>query len=616
MKNTRKLLTALLALVMIFTLSVGALAAEPESAGDEEIVIVHTNDVHGGSMENYALVAALKEAYQKRGAYVLLLDGGDFSQGSSYVYESDGASAVELMNLAGYDACAIGNHEFNFGLDGIRALEAQAEFPFLCATVQKNGKALFAANTVFTTPAGTKIGVFGITTPETQTKANPGSIKGLTFLADQALYTCAKQQVRELKAAECDYIVCLGHMGIDASSDGCRSVDVLEKVGGIDLFLDGHSHSTLEQVIAVTNPEHTVNGGVLTSTGTGFQSIGVAKLAKTGVTAETFTPDAVTAYLGTAGSEAAAPVAARWAEIKVEIGAAYGAVFARSEVTLNDAKAGPGNRDSETNNGDLITDAMRWKIVGNDSGLAVDADHIVAAVNGGSIRTWIRPGDVSKKDINNVLPFGNTLCVIYVTGGELLEALEASTYCLPDAVGGFPQVSGIRYTVDTGKPYDANDTPYPGSTYYGPKSIQRVTINDINGKAFDPKATYAVVTTDFCAAGGDTYYAFASATAQFDTGIHLDETVMEYITDALGGVIGKQYAEPQGRITVKVAEEPAPAPETPAADSYTVVRGDCLWNIAVRFYGDGVKFRAIAAANGIREPWLILPGQTLTVPAA
>ena len=142
--------------------------------------------------------------------------------------------------------------------------------------------------------------------------------------------------------------------------------------------------------------------------------------------------------------------------------------------------------------------------------------------------------------------FGNTIAVVYVTGAELLEALEASTYSLP--VGGFPQVAGINFTLSTAVAYDANAETYPASTYYGPKSINRVVINSINGKEFKADDTYAVVTNNFVAGGGDTYYAFAAASAQFDTGIPLDEAVMEYVTTELKGVIGAQYAAPQGRI--------------------------------------------------------------------
>ena len=260
----------------------------------------------------------------------------------------------------------------------------------------------------------------------------------------------------------------------------------------------------------------------------------------------------------------------------------------------------------------------------------MDADHTVALTNGGGIRAAISIGDITKKDVNTVLPFGNTVAVIYVTGAELLEALEASTYCTPDAVGGFPQVAGIQFTVDTTKAYDAGDL-YPGSTYHAPKSINRVTIESINGKAFDPAAKYAVVTNDFTAAGGDTYYAFSVADVM-NTGVPLDQVVMDYITTQLGGVIGEQYAAPQGRITVKTApveeavptepEQPAqpePQPEQPstpaAGETYVVVAGDCLWNIAYKLYGTGALYTKLAEANKIADPYVIYIGQILTVPA-
>ena len=232
-------------------------------------------------------------------------------------------------------------------------------------------------------------------------------------------------------------------------------------------------------------------------------------------------------------------------EIEKAVDEEYGAVFAKSEVELNGDKA-PGNRNMETNLGDLITDSMLWSVQKNFS-LEVPDENVIAITNGGGIRAWIHKGDVTMKDVNTVLPFGNTVAVIYVTGAELLEALEASTYMTPGAVGGFPQVSGMKFTIDTGKPFDQGEQ-YPDSTYYGPASIQRVTINEINGKAFDEEATYAVVTNNFCAAGGDTYYAFKAASKQFDTSIPMDEALMDYIKEELSGVIGEQYAEPQGRI--------------------------------------------------------------------
>ena len=152
--------------------------------------------------------------------------------------------------------------------------------------------------------------------------------------------------------------------------------------------------------------------------------------------------------------------------------------------------------------------------------------------------------------MNTVLPIGNTLAVVYVKGSELLEALEASTFCTPESLGGFPQFAGMQVELNTAPKYDANADTYPGSTYHGPKSINRITIKSINGKAFDPNATYAVITNNFMAAGGDTYYAFAAAKEQFDTGLPLDEILMEYIATELNGVVGEQYAKPQGRLTI------------------------------------------------------------------
>ena len=164
---------------------------------------------------------------------------------------------------------------------------------------------------------------------------------------------------------------------------------------------------------------------------------------------------------------------------------------------------------------------------------------------------------------------------------ELLEALEASTFALPDSLGGFPQIAGMNISIDATKKYDPQTTPSPSgsgkATYYGPASINRVTINSVNGKAFDPNKTYAVVTNNFCAAGGDTYYAFAAASSQFDTGLPLDEVLMDYITTELKGVVGEQYAQPQGRITITLpAEEPTTPtkPESPkTADTGVVVYG-------------------------------------------
>lgn len=250
---------------------------------------------------------------------------------------------------------------------------------------------------------------------------------------------------------------------------------------------------------------------------------------------------------------------------------------------------------------------MLWKIR-TQATISVPAENVVAITNGGGIRATVKAGDITKKDINTVLPFGNTLAVVYVTGAELLEALEASTYCTPESLGGFPQAAGVTFTVKTYEKYDANPEPYPKSTYYGPKSIQRVTIDNVNGKTFDPTATYAVVTNNFVAGGGDTYYAFAAATDQFDTGLPLDEVVMEYITKELKGVIGESYAEPAGRITVDqgiapyyaallevILDESAYTAETYAAYAVACVKMDAAATEAERVAAYPAVVKAAAA---------------------
>ena len=577
MKTSKKLLSLLLVLAMVFALGCTAYAsgapaddadtstpteetgdaaetpaegeeAEEETPAEEEapaeetpaetaskIVIIHTNDIHG-TIENYAKVAALKAEYEAEGAAVLLVDDGDFIQGSIYVSESQGAAAIELMNLAGYDVATLGNHEFDYSWQNLANIAKNAEFPII-SNVTRNGKAMFDASWTVEV-GGAKIGFFGLETPETATKAHPAKIVGVGFMAGDELYGYAQDQVDALVADGCDYVICLGHLGISDESTGNRSVDVLAKVTGIDVFIDGHSENTNAEIASVA-AGNKVGDTLLVSAGSKGSHIGVITI-EDGVIS--FSDLVAADYIG-----ADSAVAARANEIKAEIDAEYGEVFAKTEVDLNGERA-PGNRTEETNMGDLIADAMLWYAL-EQGDMGVDEANVVAVTNGGGIRAAIAAGDITKADVNTVLPFGNTVAYVTVTGEVLLEALEASTYCTPESVGAFPQVSGIEFTVDTNKAYDQGDL-YPDSTYYGPASIQRVTINSINGEEFDPEATYVVVSNDFLAAGGDTYYAF-SVSDSVDTGAALDVVVMDYITEVLDGVVtAEQYGESAGRITI------------------------------------------------------------------
>ncbi|MBQ6672241.1 MAG: bifunctional metallophosphatase/5'-nucleotidase [Spirochaetales bacterium] len=530
----RHIAAFILITMLCFTCIFAQSVVEQTQSGDYEgkIIILHSNDVHG-ALAGYAKMAFLRDRYLDQGADVLLVDGGDFIQGTPYVAQSKGLSAIEMMNMTGYDIVAIGNHEFDYGLEQLQENLAQAQFTYLCANAfDEEGNPLFPAYALCTTPGGAKIGFFAIVTPQTKTKTMPSLVKNIEFAQYDELYALAQNAAAALRGQlGADTVICIAHLGIDSEAKGNRSVDLLENTTGIDFLIDGHSHSVYSEY----------EGLPMQQTGTKFQYIGVIVIdSASGEIEDEFLVDC-----STVGDDPQILAASK--KITDEIDAIYSQVFAKAEVDLNGDKA-PGNRTMETNSGDLIADSMVSAI--DFSALDVPAEDVVCVLNGGGIRAWIKAGDITRADINEVLPFGNTIYVNQVTGKQLLEALEASTFAAPEPTGGFPQIAGMEITIDTTKPYAQAAKPYPGSSYFGPAEIRRVTINSVNGKPFDPDKTYAVVTNNFCATGGDTYYALKNAISQFDTGMADDKVLMDYIENNLGGVIGQQYAQPQGIITI------------------------------------------------------------------
>ena len=501
-------------------------------------IILHTNDTHGALL-GFAQVAQVRKDFEAQGATVILVDAGDYSQGTPYVSVGKGEAAITMMNAAGYHLATLGNHEFDFGYAQLMENLSKAEFKPIVADVllKQTGKSILDGHTILDMN-GVKIGFFGMETPETFTKVNPSLIQELTFPQGEELYACAQAEVDALKAEGAALVIGLVHLGVDNESEPNRSIDLYNHVTGIDFLIDGHSHTVM-----TAGP----NGEPIQSTGTKASKTALKNVGM--IQIDNATGKIEKNKLIPLGDNAPVDpeVAAVAQAIMDEIDAQYGAKFAESRVELNGDKI-PGNRNMETNLGDLITDSMLWSVQKNFS-LEVPDENVIAITNGGGIRAWIHRGDVTMKGIHSVLPYSNSIAVVYVTGAELLEALEASTYCTPGTIGGFPQVAGFKYTINTAKAFDQGEQ-YPNSTFYAPASIRRVTINEINGQVFDPAATYAVVTNNFCAAGGDTYYRFKDASAQFDTSIPLDEALIEYITDKLGAVIDEPYAEPQGRITV------------------------------------------------------------------
>lgn len=546
MRNMQKALALVLALVMTLGLSVSAMAdwakddyksaavikTMDEIAADltGKTVILHTNDVHG-YIDNYAKVTALKAELVKRGAEVIMVDAGDYSNGNTYVVPSMGGAAVEMMNAAGYEVVTLGNHEFDFGREQLMTNMADAKFTVVCANVlDKDGKLLFDANKTITTASGLKIGFFGLETPETYRKVTPSFVSDLTIYKDSELYKCAQEQVDALK--DDDLVIGLFHLGVDGESVGVRSVDVYQNTTGIDMIIDGHSHTVMTT---------TEKGEPIQSTGEYLENIGVIVIDnETKKIEDNFL--IATKILGEDGKTVVSEldkdetVDAAAQKIIAAVKEEYGTVIGKTEVDLLGERADV--RSHATNLGNLVADALLWSVLNGDEKLTVDDDHVVAITNGGGIRASVATGDITKDSMIAVCPFiTNIVAVVYVSGETLLTALEAATAYTP--VGAYPQTSGIKFTVDNTKEFVKGEE-YP-TGYFAPASINRVNIESVNGQDFDPEATYAVVTNSFVADGGDAYYAFKAEYQKdgggFDTGIVMNNAMIDYIVNELGGVV-------------------------------------------------------------------------------
>jgi 5'-nucleotidase/UDP-sugar diphosphatase len=365
------------------------------------------------------------------------------------------------------------------------------------------------------------------------TKANPKNVAFHDFLAGEALYAAARAQVKELRTAGADYIVCVAHLGTDAASAPNRSLDVLDNTQGIDLLIDGHSHSVIG---GVSYNDTSYNDTVLSSAGTKLEQAGVVIISSTGIETKLISPADYTRY----DSEIDAYISAAAEEIDMQLSLK----FAETEVFL-DGNEDPGTRTQETNLGDLAADAILW--AANE---ATGGGVVAAITNGGGIRASINKGDITQKDIKTVFPFGNTVTTVDITGARLLEVLEASTFGAPHAVSAFPQVAGMEFTILTAVPY-AKGKQYPDSTYFAPvKPGSRIVDVMIGGETLDPDKTYKIATNSFLSAGGDTYYRFKGLES-YNTSLTLEDALERYTTEVLGGVITKKaYGSPAGRIHI------------------------------------------------------------------
>ncbi|MDR7869635.1 MAG: 5'-nucleotidase C-terminal domain-containing protein [Tissierellaceae bacterium] len=557
----KKILSLFLSLVLILGVIIGAAPmvafAETESS---TLTIVHVNDVHGqvkgnDSVIGYEKLKTIVNDLKEENPNVLLLNAGDTLHGTTLATLSSGEAIVKLMNKMEFDAITPGNHEFNYGYDRLVELANMAEFSFLGANILKEDDTSDFEPYIIKEFDGFKVGIFGISTQETKVKSHPNNTKGIKFEDPVAT---SEKIVKELED-KVDVIVGLFHVGIDEESE-ITSIDIAEKVDGIDILVDGHSHSTLPEgklvndTLIVQAHEWTKNIGVVELTiEDGNIVYKEAKLIKHEDTVETELDPEIVAEIE--------KIEANNKEILREVvGKTTVPLVGEREVV----------RAGESNLGNLITDVM-LEISGAD----------VAITNGGGIRASIDEGEITLEDILTTFPFTNYPVVIEVTGQTIVDALNYGVDAYPEAAGKFPHVAGMTFKIKTND--EAN-------------SVGEVRIK---GEPIDLDAKYKLVTNDFMGAGGDGYTMFEGATILAEYGL-LSEVLADYIRAE-----GEIEPKVEGRITEVEKEVEA------EVKKYIVKPGDVLWKIGKMFEK---TYQELAEFNNIKNPHLIYPAQEILIP--
>ena len=602
MRTGKKLLALLLALSMALSLTVTAFA-EDESAADSEaapaeettetageetaaageteaaggVTVLYTNDIHTYITKDltYSKVAAYKDSLEN----VLLVDAGDHIQGTAYGSMDKGATIAQLMNAAGYDLATLGNHEFDYGMDGCMAAIEAADFPYVSCNFYHEANGVAGENVLDSYKVfevgGVKIAFIGITTPESFTKSTPSYfqdengnyIYGIAGGADgEALYT-AVQNAIDAASAEADYVIALGHLGVDESSQPWTSREVIANTTGLDAFIDGHSHTTIPMEEVTDEGGNTV---ILTQTGSYLDAVGQMTIAADGtITTQLLTAENLAEV--TPDAEVKAIEDAWVAELDEQLGQVIG----YSQVTLDnyDAEGNRLVRKQETNTGDFAADALYYLFD------EMDLDVDVAVMNGGGVRNEAVTGEISYQTCKAIHTFGNVACLQTVTGQQLLDALEwgAKDVTADGSVenGGFLHVSGLRYTINTAIPSTVQQDD-KGVWTGGPTGAYRVTnvevLNNETG-AYEPLD----LTAQYNLAGYNyTLRDLGDGFAMFDGAVNVLDYVSEdymvlanyvesFPVDEATGLptipADSQYAEVtgNGRITIvnePVAEEP------------------------------------------------------------
>lgn len=551
----KKLTAITLSFVLALAMTIQVSAAPDAAAAAEEIVILHTNDVHCGidNSIGYAGLAAYKNEMERQygPGNVTLVDAGDAIQGGAIGTLSNGAFLVDIMNQVGYDIAVPGNHEFDYGMQNFLSLaKSRAQYTYVCSNFidLKTGAPVFAPFQIVDY-AGTQVAYVGIDTPESFTKSTPSYFqddKGnyiYSFCQGNEgadLYANVQTSVDAAKAQGADYVIAIGHLGTDGSTPAWQSGAVIANTAGIDVFIDGHSHETYETYLKNKEGENVI----LAQTGTKLNHIGKIVINPA---AGIITSELISDY---ADKDPVTDVFIQ--ALKLGLEDILGQVVAKSDVDLTSSDPATGQRrvrSGETNLGDMVADAYRI-VMGADIGFA----------NGGGIRADLDKGDITYEDIINIHPYGNEMCVVEATGQDILDALELGSANYPEESGGFLQVSGLSYTIDASIPSSVIKTEE--GEFVKVDGAYRVTNVLVGGQPLDPAKTYTLASHNYMIKeGGDGFTMFKDNRLIQDCTMIDNQLLIEYITNTLGGSVGSEYAAPygQGRINTTEAAVLQPA---------------------------------------------------------
>ena len=484
------------------SMAIGAPAASACWFGDKsDVTILYTNDVHTyidkqSPKLTYAAIADLKQSYQNAGKDVLLVDAGDHVQGTAYGSMDEGASIIKLMNAAGYDVATPGNHEFDYGMDRAKAIMKEADFPYLsCNWVDLRTTLRVLPSVKVFVRGGRRIAFVGVTTPETFTKSTPAYFMDKAqrkYIYDiqggedgKKLYDAVQKAIDKAKLLA-DVVIGLGHLGVDPSSSPWTSEEVIAHTSGFDAFIDGHSHTVMENKQVQDASGKAVT---LTQTGSYFANVGEMTIAADG----TITTKLIPTHEGMDAGIAAMQTS--WVNTvddmlgeKIAVG--------DSDFYVSDPSTGKRRiRSAETNLGDFVADGI-YTYFNEVEKLHCD----VAIMNGGGIRADVPAGDWSFKTCKQVSPFGNVACLMSVTGKQIQDALEFAARFAGEGGkenGGFLQVAGATYEIHTDIPNTVQTDEknvWIGSATGTPR-VQNVKIYDKASGCYlplDPGATYAL----------------------------------------------------------------------------------------------------------------------------